>query len=68
MREILSQSVNSKRKIKSDEVLCTVHDDWAGKPNKTSICDKCLWESEDRLDHMYYEGIPLRVIIGRPAP
>jgi hypothetical protein len=63
MREILSQSVDTKRKT-----LCSVHDNWAGKPNKTSICDECLAGSEDRLDHMYYEGIPLRVIIRRPAP
>ena len=63
MREILSQSVNSKRKV-----LCSVHDNWAGKPNKTEVCDRCKAEAEDRLDHMYYEGIPLRVIIRRPAP
>ena len=63
MRAILSQSVDTKRKI-----LCSIHDDWAGKPNKISICDECLAKSEDDLDHMYYEGVPLRVIIKRPAP
>ncbi len=54
--------------MKEENVLCTIHDDWAGKTNKTSICNECLAKSEDMLDHMYYEGVPLRVIIKRPAP
>ncbi len=50
------------------KILCTIHDDWAGKPNKTSVCEECLAKAIDDFDHMYYEGIPLRVIIRRPAP
>ena len=68
MRTMLSQSANSKRKIASDEILCTIHDDWAGLPNKTEVCDRCKAKAEDDLDHMYYEGVPLRVIINRSAP
>lgn len=51
-----------------EKILCTIHDDWAGKPNKTSVCEECLAKAIDDFDHMYYEGIPLRVIRDRPPP
>ncbi len=62
---IMSQS---KEKVKSDQVLCTIHDDWAGKSNKTSVCKECMVKALDDFDHMYYEGVPLRVIMSRPPP
>ncbi len=65
---IVSQSVNSKRKITSDEILCTIHDDWAGLPNKTAVCEECIAKAEAVLDHLYYEGQSLRQIRDRQIP
>ena len=53
----------SKRKV------CLFHeDDWAGQDVEYYGCEECLAKNEDDLDHMYYDGVPLRVIINRPAP
>lgn len=50
----------SKRKI------CLSHDDgWAGQDVEYSVCDKCKSEGEDEIDKMYFEGVPVRVIINR---
>ena len=66
---ILLHLVNSKRKIMSKRKVCLFHeDDWAGQDVEYSGCEKCLAKNTDDLDHMYYEGIPLRVIINRPPP
>lgn len=58
----------SKEKIKSDQILCTIHDDWAGLPNKVAVCKECIAKAEHDLDHLYYEGQSLRQIRDRQIP
>lgn len=51
----------------SNRKICLIHDDdWAGQDVEYSVCDDCKAQSENDMDHIYFEGIPVRVIINRP--